>query len=140
MRLLVAAFALLAAPTVAQEVTSAPGALLRGLDKVTGEATDLTVAVGDTVKFGKLSVSLTDCRYPTADPTSNAYAQMIIFEEGQDTPVFDGWMIASSPALSAVDHPRYDVWVLRCSNTGSAVGTPARAKSACAETAVRKRS
>jgi len=31
-----------------------------------------------------------------------------------DKPVFKGWMIASSPALNALDHPRYDVWVLRC--------------------------
>jgi hypothetical protein len=29
-------------------------------------------------------------------------------------PVFSGWMVASSPALSALDHPRYDVWVLNC--------------------------
>ena len=102
---------------MAQDASSAPGAQLRGLDKITGVTTDLSVMVGDTVKFGRLSVSLTDCRYPTADPSSNAFAQMIIFEEGQETPVFDGWMIASSPALSALDHPRYDVWVLRCSNT-----------------------
>jgi hypothetical protein len=31
-----------------------------------------------------------------------------------NAPVFSGWMIASSPALSAMDHPRYDVWILRC--------------------------
>ncbi|MGB0439332.1 MAG: DUF2155 domain-containing protein [Paracoccaceae bacterium] len=29
-------------------------------------------------------------------------------------PVFEGWIIASSPALNAMDHARYDVWVLRC--------------------------
>ena len=28
--------------------------------------------------------------------------------------LFDGWMIASSPALNALDHPRYDVWVIGC--------------------------
>ncbi|MGB0800115.1 MAG: DUF2155 domain-containing protein, partial [Planktomarina sp.] len=25
-----------------------------------------------------------------------------------------GWMVASSPALNALEHPRYDIWVLRC--------------------------
>lgn len=117
MKLVVAVIALtLAAPALAQDVTSAPGARVRGLDKITGQTTDLEISVGDTATFGKLSVSLTDCRFPSGDPSSNAYAQMIIFEEGQDKPVFDGWMIASSPALSALDHPRYDVWVLRCSS------------------------
>ena len=32
----------------------------------------------------------------------------------QAEPVFSGWMFASSPALSAMEHPIYDVWVLSC--------------------------
>ena len=31
-----------------------------------------------------------------------------------EAPAFHGWMIASSPALSALEHSRYDVWVIRC--------------------------
>ena len=31
-----------------------------------------------------------------------------------DTEIFSGWMFASSPALSALDHPVYDIWVLEC--------------------------
>ena len=37
-----------------------------------------------------------------------------MIEETSETPLFSGWMLASSPALSALDHPRYDVWVLSC--------------------------
>lgn len=29
-------------------------------------------------------------------------------------PLFSGWMFASSPGLSALEHPVYDVWVIRC--------------------------
>ena len=114
---ILAALALLALPAQAEDVASAAGAVLRGLDKVTGETKDVDLAVGDTMTFGKLAVSLMDCRYPVNDPGSNAYAQLLIYEEGQEKALFDGWMIASSPALSALDHPRYDVWVLRCSST-----------------------
>ena len=28
--------------------------------------------------------------------------------------LFTGWMFASSPALSALEHPVYDVWVIDC--------------------------
>ena len=28
--------------------------------------------------------------------------------------VFSGWMYASSPGLSALEHPVYDIWVIRC--------------------------
>lgn len=29
-------------------------------------------------------------------------------------PLFSGWMFASTPGLSALEHPVYDVWVIRC--------------------------
>lgn len=28
--------------------------------------------------------------------------------------LFSGWMLASKPAISALDHPVYDVWVIDC--------------------------
>jgi hypothetical protein len=33
--------------------------------------------------------------------------------------LFTGWMFASSPALSALEHPVYDLWVLDCVNASS---------------------
>ena len=97
----------------AEEVADAPGAILRGLDKMSSQITDLSIMNGDTVTFGTLSVRVSDCRYPANDPAANAYAHVMISDATGATD-FDGWMIASSPALSALDHPRYDVWVLRC--------------------------
>ena len=106
--------ALAGAGAAADEVASAPGALLRALDKVSGETTDLEVAMGATVPFGRLAVTLSDCRYPVADPSANAYAHLTITDTATGAAVFDGWMVAASPALSALDDPRYDVWVIRC--------------------------
>ena len=96
------------------QVAASPGALLRGLDKVSGEVTDLDMSVGETVRLGRLDVTLQDCRYPVDDPSGDAYAFLRIEVEGLSGPAFEGWMVASSPALSALDHPRYDVWVMRC--------------------------
>ena len=33
------------------------------------------------------------------------------------TKLFEGWMVASAPGLNPFDHMRYDIWVLRCSNS-----------------------
>jgi hypothetical protein len=98
-------------------VESAPGAVLRGLDKVSGEVSDLTLDVGETVRLGRLDVTLGDCRYPADDPAGDAFAYLTIRSDALDEPAFMGWMVASSPALSALDHPRYDVWVMRCSSS-----------------------
>ena len=97
--------------------TSAPGALLRGLDKVNGETVDVTVAAGGSAPVFGLRVELADCRYPSENPTGDAFAYLVIRDEGSDQIRFEGWMIASSPALNALDHSRYDVWVLRCTTS-----------------------
>mgnify|MGYP000064821971 CR=1 FL=1 len=97
-------------------VVTAPGALLRALDKSVGRATDIEILTGQTVVLGRIAVRLLECRYPEGSPGSEAFAHLEITDlEGQG--LFDGWMIASSPALSALEHPRYDVWVLRCSTS-----------------------
>ena len=105
--------ALATAGALAQTTGDAPGAMLRGLDKQSGQTTDLTVRDGETVPFGTLSVSVSACRYPAENAAADAYAHVTVTDPVK-TVLFDGWMIASSPALSAMDHPRYDIWVLSC--------------------------
>lgn len=109
----------LAFPATAQEpagpeFTDSDGAELRFLDKLTSETGDVELSVGQAAKFGRLVVLLDTCRYPTGNPASDAEAHLTILEDATDTELFSGWMLASSPALSALDHPRYDVWVLNC--------------------------
>lgn len=106
-----------AAPVVAQEVASASGAVLRVLDKTSGDAKDLDVQRGQMIREGRLEISMRECRYPAGNPSGNAYAALDISEMGKDGVLFSGWMIASSPALSALEHQRYDVWVIRCTTS-----------------------
>lgn len=116
MRLAALALAtLLPIGAVAQEsVAVGTGAVLRGVEKVSGEIVDITLAPGEQADFGPLTIEMAQCRYPLGDPAGDSFAFLTIRDEGQPEPIFSGWMIASSPALNALDHPRYDVWVLRC--------------------------
>jgi hypothetical protein len=99
---------------LAQDVVSATGGVVRWLDKISGITKDVEMTVGETQTHGRLSITLDDCRYPVLDPASNAYAHLTIRDSLKPEPVFMGWMIATSPALSSMDHARYDVWILRC--------------------------
>jgi len=90
------------------------GAILRGLDRITGAVNNFSMAVGETLEFERLEVTLEACRYPVGDINSDAFALLKIRDIRNEEPSFHGWMFASSPALSALDHPRYDVWVLTC--------------------------
>ena len=107
-------FGLATAASAQEETQIASGAVLRGLDKMSGDVVDIELASGSTAQFHRLNITLTECRYPVGNPAGNAYAGLEISEVGRDGVVFSGWMIASAPALSAMEHARYDVWVMRC--------------------------
>jgi len=99
------------------QAANAEGAVLRALDKVNGLTADLELRSGDASAIFGLEIDLIECRFPTDNPTGDAYAYLQIRNEGSSEITFEGWMIASSPALNAMDHARYDVWVLRCSTS-----------------------
>jgi hypothetical protein len=95
-----------------------PVVVLQALDKVTARIKRLTVHVGQTGTFGTLSIQVDACRKaPPEDPPESA-AFLKITDGKSDAPVtvFSGWMFASSPALSAMDHPVYDISVVACTN------------------------
>lgn len=114
MKRLLICLALCATATTAQTIEDAPGAKLRLLDKVTGALTDMDLSNGQSQTVGRLTVQQDACRYDPENPAAEAFAHLTVLDSAKPNPVFNGWMTASSPALSALDHPRYDVWVLRC--------------------------
>jgi hypothetical protein len=104
------------------------GAVLRGLDKTTARVTTFTAPLGQMIRFGTLQVTVRDCRKrpPEDEPESAAYLDIDEIRPGETAPVhwFSGWMFASSPALSALEHPVYDVWVLDCSTASGSAAKP----------------
>ena len=90
------------------------GAILRGLDRIRGKTEDLTIAPGQTIVYERLEVTLSECRFPEGEENVEAFAYVTVRDLREEDPAFEGWMFASSPALSALDHPRYDVWVISC--------------------------
>lgn len=100
-----------AAPAMA---ASAPGGVVRVLDKIDGTLTDLELSTGETGVAGTLTVTMGECRYPSDNPAGDAFALVSIRRAQDEVAVFEGWLIASAPALNALDHPRYDVWALSC--------------------------
>lgn len=104
-------------PPPARTFDPMPVALLQGLDKVTARTSTFEAKVGEVVQFGQLSITVKSCRKsaPIDPPESAAFLDVQEKRpDGAMVPVFNGWMFASSPALSAMEHPVYDVWVKDC--------------------------
>jgi len=97
-------------------------AVLRGLDKISAETRDFEAPINTTVQFGTLSITVNYCRKTPPEEKPEVYVFMNIKDRrtdgsGQETEgeeIFSGWMFASNPALNALEHPIYDVWVLDC--------------------------
>ncbi|WP_209424886.1 DUF2155 domain-containing protein [Pararhodobacter sp. SW119] len=105
---------LLTSPSQGQEMAPGSTVILRGLDRIAGETTELRIAAGEQVDYGRLRITLRECRYPAENPSADAFAFLEIEDTRDAEALFSGWMIASSPALNALDHVRYDVWVIGC--------------------------
>ncbi len=99
------------------------GAQLRQLDKMTGKIVTFDIIVGQTVKVARLLVRLDACRSPTDNDTHGTMAYLKVWDtKSEDGPAaFAGWMFAESPALSALDHSRYDLWVINCTTASGEV-------------------
>jgi hypothetical protein len=97
-------------------------AILQGLDKVTARVWTIEAPIGQTVRFGTLEIVARTCdkRPPEEQPESAAFVEIREVRPGESPEnLFSGWMFASSPALSALEHPVYDVWVVDCKNASS---------------------
>ena len=95
-----------------------PVATLAGLDKITGRITRFDVYIGETVLFGALEITPRACYdRPATDTLQRTSAFLEVDQralDGTAKRIFTGWMFADSPALNAVDHPVYDVWLIEC--------------------------
>ena len=101
--------------------------VLETLDKISARVSRVEVPIGTTITFGSLKITPRHCdkRPPEETPESSVFIEIIEeLPDEQPKLEFSGWMFASSPALSALDHPVYDVWVVDCKNSStSAVET-----------------
>lgn len=101
----------------------AQSAVIRGLDKVTGHARDYTLPLGRATRIGSLEVVARACSKnpPEERPEVRIYVDVLdhppVAEgqpEAEPADLFHGWLFASSPGLSAVEHPVYDIWAVDC--------------------------
>jgi len=110
---------LLAAGAARADWIEGERARLQALDKITARISTLDVPIDTPILFGTLSVTVRRCAYhpPEEPPEDAAFLQII--DHGYDSSaapreVFGGWMFSSSPAVSAMEHPVYDITLLSC--------------------------
>jgi len=101
-------------------------AVLQGIDKTTARVSRFDAPIDKPVRFGTLVVTVRACvkRPPEEPPETTAFLEIddVRMNAGasETKRVFSGWMFASSPAISALEDPIYDVNVLDCKTDATA--------------------
>jgi len=97
-------------------------AVIRGLDKVTGHARDYELRLNSAQRVGSLEVIARACTKAPPEETPEVRIYVEVFdhppvregEESERREIFHGWLFASSPGISAIDHASYDIWAIDC--------------------------
>ena len=88
------------------------------LDKISSKNTLLKLKNGELVSFKDLSIKSLKCKNSEFDdnPEITAYMQVIDLNNSNNNEVFvfNGWMFSSSPSITPLDHPVYDIWLVNC--------------------------
>jgi len=104
----------------APEESAKDAVILHGFDKITARVSELRIPLNENYRFGSLEIVARYCRKrpPEETPEVTAFLEISDVQPGKEPQrLFTGWMFASSPALSALEHPVYDVWVTSCTTS-----------------------
>ena len=94
-------------------------AVLQILNKTTAKSSVVEVGVGESTEMGQLSIKVDKCWQAPLDQKPDSRVLLEVFEtksDGIKKRIFFGWMISSSPSISSLEHPIYDVTALSCKN------------------------
>jgi hypothetical protein len=94
-----------------------PVAEFAGIDKITGRIITFDVYIDETVQFGALQITPRACYTRPATELQRTSVFLEVDQvslKGGSQRVFTGWMFADSPALNAIDHSVYDIWLVDC--------------------------
>jgi len=88
------------------------------LDKVSSKSLNITLKIGEELKFQNLLIKVLKCHNSKFDddPEIMAYMQVrdLTINNKDKVFVFNDWTFASSPSIMPFDHPVYDIWLKKC--------------------------
>ena len=99
------------------ENTQGNSVIFGALDKITAKFSEFEIKVKNSFKFGSLNIEVFQCQKRPPEEIPEDFALIRIIDEInllEPTVVFSGWMLSSSPSLSPLEHPTYDIWIKEC--------------------------
>ena len=88
------------------------------LNKLSNKLDEKTIRVNETGFFGTLNIKVYSCFTEPPNEIPEDYVLIDVEDNFKDEKesIYKGWMISSSPDVTPLEHPIYDLWLLGCSN------------------------
>ena len=88
------------------------------LDKISNKLVEKSIKVNESDFIETLNIQVFSCFTEPPNEIPEDYVLIDVkdnFQE-QEVSIYRGWMISSSPDVTPLEHPIYDLWLLGCSN------------------------
>lgn len=101
------------------EINKTNTIIIQALNKITAKSYEYEIKIGDSITFERIIIKPLFCwkSSPSKIPENKALIKIVEKKlNKKQEEIFYGWMFSSSPSISSLEHPMYDIRVVNCKN------------------------
>ena len=104
--------------TVSAETIEKKYASFKLLNKTTNKVSTKDILVSSKISWETLNIEVLYCGSTPPTEIPEDYVLIDVYDtiNNKNTNIYKGWMISSSPDVTPLENPIYDLWLVDCSN------------------------
>ena len=104
--------------TVSAETIEKKYASFKLLNKTTNKVSTKDILVSSKISWETLYIEVLYCGSSPPTEIPEDYVLIDVYDtiNNENTNIYKGWMISSSPDVTPLENPIYDLWLVDCSN------------------------
>ena len=104
--------------TVSAETIEKKYASFKLLNKTTNKVTTKDILVSSKISWETLNIEVLYCGSTPPTEIPEDYVLIDVYDtiNNENINIYKGWMISSSPDVTPLENPIYDLWLVDCSN------------------------
>ena len=86
------------------------------LNKTTNKVSENFIMVNKKINWETLVIEIFSCFSNPPDELPEDYVLLDVYDQinNKENNIYKGWMISSSPDITSLEHPVYDLWLVDC--------------------------
>ena len=104
--------------SVSAETIEKKYAFLKLLNKTTNKVSEKKILVNSKISWETLKIEVLYCASNPPTEIPEDYVLIDVYDKinSENTNIYKGWMISSTPDVTPLENPIYDLWLVDCSN------------------------